>query len=167
MQGNLPQTDQTVTDDGVVVNPTGVAYLTASSSSGSKFYTLNCNIEDASSDSAVYYNYADSWYDQIRTFTYFTINGDSLDLKTYTYTLGDTVGSYDTVLIDEYAILSDPSYQPATDDDTSGTPNPDDGGTCFISSASSTPVMNVSFACLALAAIIWAFRLAPKKKSHR
>jgi hypothetical protein len=168
MQGNLPQAEQTVTDDGMVVNPTGVLYLTASSSSGSKFYTLNCNIGDGSSDSAAYYDYADSWYDQIRTFTHFTIDGDSLDLKTYTYTLGDTVGSYDTVLIDEYAILSDPSYQPATDDDdTSGTPDPSDSDMCFISSASSTSFQNVVFACLALMGLVGAFRLAPKKKSNR
>jgi hypothetical protein len=166
MQGNLPQLTQTETDDGRVVNPTGVLYLTASSSSGSKFYTLNCNIGDESSDSVSYYDYADSWYDQIRTFTHFTIDGDSLDLKTYTYTLGDTVGSYDTVLIDEYAILSDPSYQADTDDGDD-TPDSDSSGTCFISSASSTPAAGAVTACIALMAITGIFLLTPRKKSNR
>jgi hypothetical protein len=169
MLGNAPQTEQTVTEDGLVVNPTGVLYLTASSSSGSKYYSLNCNIGDDTSSSASYYDYAAAWYENIRTFSHFTIDDDSMKIATYTYTLGDTVGGYDTVLIDEYAILSDESYQePADDDDDSETVSTnDDDGFCFITSTSSLDFQSTVFVCLSLLGILLGVRFALKKGAKR
>jgi hypothetical protein len=174
MLDNTPQTEQTVIADGTVVNPTGILYLTASSSSGSKFYSLNCNVGDDTSNSAVYYDYAASWYDEVRTFTHFTVDDDSLELKTFTYAMGDTVGSYETVLLDEYAILIDPDYQESVDDtaetEESGTTSSNGGGGgggCFITTASSTCVQNVVFISLLLVALAGGLRLALRKKTNR
>lgn len=104
MMGNEPQIEQTVGPEGQVINPTGILYLTMSSSSGSKYYDLNCNIGDETSDSAVYYEYADVYYEKIPTFTYFEVDENSLKFKSFSYTLDDNTGYYETILIDEYVM---------------------------------------------------------------
>ncbi|MBN1626223.1 MAG: metallophosphoesterase [Deltaproteobacteria bacterium] len=112
MLGNEPQLDQMVTQSGKVINPTGILYLTASSSSGSKYYDLNCNIGDETSDSAVYYNYAAVYYEDIPTFTYFDVDDNTLKFKTFSYSLVEEEESgtseYVPVLIDEYAMEKKP-----------------------------------------------------------
>lgn len=46
MLGNLPQKNQSTNEKGdVVYNPTGILYITANSSTGSKYYTLNSGTE--------------------------------------------------------------------------------------------------------------------------
>lgn len=112
MLGNEPQTEQIVRPSGKVINPTGTLYLTASSSSGSKYYNLNCNIGDESSDSSVYYEYADVFYEDIPTFTYFEIDDNTLKFESYTYSIVEDedagVAEYVPVLIDEYAMEKKP-----------------------------------------------------------
>jgi hypothetical protein len=115
MLGNEPQLDQTIGRRGQVINPTGVLYLTASSSSGSKYYELNCNIGDDTSDSAVYYNYVANYDEYIPTFTYFEVNHNTLKLSSYTYLEvedeeGLGTGEYDVTLIDDYAIEKKPPF---------------------------------------------------------
>lgn len=46
--GGQPQLDQMVDEDGTVINPTGTLYLTANSSSGSKYYSLQSTPEEYS-----------------------------------------------------------------------------------------------------------------------
>lgn len=112
MLGNEPQLDQMVTPSGKVINPTGILYLTASSSSGSKYYDLNCNIGDETSDSAVYYDYADVYYEDIITFSYFEVDDNRLKFKTFSYSLIEDeeagTSEYVPVLIDEYAMEKKP-----------------------------------------------------------
>lgn len=112
MLDNEPQTDQIVGQRGEVINPTGILYLTASSSSGSKYYDLNCNIGDDTSSSAEYYEYASVYYENIPTFTYFEVDDNSLKFKSFSYSLVEDEESgtseYVPVLIDEYAIEKRP-----------------------------------------------------------
>lgn len=115
MLGNEPQYDQIVSGDGKVLNPTGVLYLTASSSSGSKYYSLDCNAEDTTSSSHEYYRYAATFADKIPTFTYFEVDDNSLKLSTYTYeeVLDEddvATGEYDVTLFDEYEIEKKPPF---------------------------------------------------------
>jgi hypothetical protein len=110
MLGNEPQLDQNVGRHGQVINPTGVLYLTASSSSGSKYYELNCNIGDETSDSVAYYDYVAQYDEYIPTFTHFSVNRNSLKLSSYTYLWDDDAEAYDVELIDEYAIEKRPYH---------------------------------------------------------
>jgi hypothetical protein len=110
MLGNEPQTDQMVGPDGQVINPTGVLYLTESSSSGSKYYSLNCNFEDDTSSSYDYYNYAAVYRAKEPTFTYFSIDKNSLKLSSYTYSLDEETEEYVLELFDEYAIEKNPPF---------------------------------------------------------
>ncbi len=177
MLGNEPQTEQIVTADGLVVNPTGTLYLTSSSSSGSKYYSLNCNIGDDTSSSDAYYDYAAVWYGDIRTFSHFTVDDTTLKIASYTYTRGDTVASYDTLLIDEYGILSDENYQEEVPEDTTGDTDPStevttqsnnsDSGLCFISSIDQTTFQNGVFFCLVLLAIAGGIMLSLRRRSDR
>ncbi|MBN1626221.1 MAG: metallophosphoesterase family protein [Deltaproteobacteria bacterium] len=179
MLGNVPQTTQTIGSEGQVIKPTGILYLTASSSSGSKYYSLNCNIGDDTSDSSVYYNYADVYYENIPTYTYFNVTDDTLKLSTYSYTLGDKIGAYSATLIDEYTITTleeeiepSPAEEEKTTDDTSGTDDGnDDDDSCFIMTSinggSSPLLQNGAFVCLLLIAVAGGFTLARRRKTER
>ncbi|MGD8401684.1 MAG: metallophosphoesterase family protein [Bacillota bacterium] len=85
LKGDIPQSDQQVDRNGYVVNPAGTVYYTLNSASGSKYYDLRYIPE--------YYAAARSQL-KVPTFSYVTINGNSLTFKTYRQDTMEEVDSY-------------------------------------------------------------------------
>jgi hypothetical protein len=95
MYNDDPEKAQTVNSNGQVVNPTGTLYITESSSSGSKYYDLNCKYP------------ADPYFDYVAVgaqlykpqFSYISVDDSTLSISTYRT---DTMQEIDT-----YSIFKD------------------------------------------------------------
>jgi len=74
LYGDIPQKDQTYDKNGAVINPTGTVYVTLNSASGSKHYDLNTS-------KAKYCAFR--WQNYKPSFSYVTINGNTLTFDTY------------------------------------------------------------------------------------
>jgi|GEM_PF-4540513 len=127
-----PQENQMVGKKGEIINPTGTLYLTGSTSSGSKYYSLNVcyDIEDDPETTDVvegpdpYYEYVALGDDMSRTdnngtpddatddktynmpnFTYIDIDNNSLKLSSFSYRTDEDTGDYTMELVDTYTMV--------------------------------------------------------------
>ena len=112
MVGDEPQLEQKVDENGRIIDPSGTVYLTANSSSGSKYYELNkkYNVKDNPDTAEIegpdpYFEYVDA-AGQLKNplFSYILIDHDSLEIATYTT---DTME-----MIDSYAIIKEGKNPP-------------------------------------------------------
>jgi 3',5'-cyclic AMP phosphodiesterase CpdA len=91
MLGDEPQLEQEIDEMGRVVNPTGILYLTANSSSGSKYYELSSQYDVTDDPGTPEKEGADPYFayvavaEQLKTplFSYVVVDGNSLDITTY------------------------------------------------------------------------------------
>jgi hypothetical protein len=92
MENDNPQKNQTANSNGQIVDPTGTLYITQSSSSGSKYYDLNCKYP------------ADPYFDYVSAgtqlykpqFSYISVDDSTLSISTYRT---DTMQEIDTYSI--------------------------------------------------------------------
>ncbi|WHY85593.1 FN3 domain-containing metallophosphoesterase family protein [Neobacillus novalis] len=88
MLGDLPQKDQTVDENGRVLNPNGTTYVTANSASGSKYYTLKTTPE--------IYSEVRSQL-KVPTFSNIHVTPNSLEVSTYRTDTMEEVDTYTLV----------------------------------------------------------------------
>ncbi|PWW08590.1 Ig-like protein group 3 [Paenibacillus cellulosilyticus] len=110
MQGDQKQLDQTVDANGRVINPTGIAYITANSASGSKYYELKATPEV---------------YSQVRsqlkvpTFSMINIDHYGISVDTYRTDTREKVDTYTMVKTDMNGLdVVPPTKLTYTTDDT-------------------------------------------------
>ena len=106
MLGDDPQLEQKVDRNGRIINPTGILYFTANSSSGSKYYELNRKYDVADDPDTpetegphAYFEYL-AVTEQLKRplFSHIAVDHDSLKISTYTL---------DMEMIDSYAIVKE------------------------------------------------------------
>jgi hypothetical protein len=101
MLGDDPQLQQKIGANGEIVNPTGILYITGATSSGSKYYSLNCALDNSTYDTEDYFEYVDKGYNfGVPSFSYIDIDNDSLTISTYSSEDTDT-------LLDSYTMVKD------------------------------------------------------------
>lgn len=104
MQGGQPLRNQAVNEQGHVINPTGTLYMTANSSSGSKYYNLRPDPEPYAAVRA-----------QLRTPTFANVEltPTSFTITTYRADTGDAVDTY-TIVKDDSIIIETPDLAEIT-----------------------------------------------------
>ena len=109
MFGNVAQKSQTFDSEGRIVDPTGTIYVTAGSSSGSKYYDISKTQGDFAAESLQLYT---------PTFSNIEVNGNSLSVTTYR---ADTMKAVDSFVIVKstsskfYDVPSNAWYAPAVE----------------------------------------------------
>ncbi len=110
-----PQEDQTVGKNGEIINPTGTLYITGATSSGSKYYSLNCAYDNDDPD--VYFEYVAQGDDMSRiiddngtpddpkddevlnfpSFSYIDVDHNSLKISVYRSDTEEILDTYSIV----------------------------------------------------------------------
>ena len=89
MLGDKPRKEQTIGEDGAIVNPTGTLYFTANSSSGSKYYNIHNNV--GTFEYLIVYS-----QDYKPTFSYLEVDNNRLSISTY---IAETMKMIDTYVM--------------------------------------------------------------------
>jgi len=107
MLGDDPQPEQEIDKRGRIVNPTGILYLTANSSSGSKYYELHLQYDVEDNPDTEEKEEPDPYFEyvavanqlEVPQFSYINVDSESLEISTYRT---DTME-----MIDSYAIVKE------------------------------------------------------------
>jgi hypothetical protein len=94
MLNNEPQINVATSAKGEVLSPAGTLYLTTDSASGSKYYDLGTNV--TIDPTGAWFWVADYWQAKAPTFSYITVDANSLSISTYRT---DTMATIDTYTI--------------------------------------------------------------------
>jgi len=105
MLGDDPQPEQEIDKRGRIVDPTGILYLTANSSSGSKYYELHLQYEvednpdtEEKEEPNPYFEYvAVANQLEVPQFSYINVDSESLEISTYRTDTMEMIDSYTIV----------------------------------------------------------------------